>query len=80
LRRIADASLAVFAEASFLAFCTLTVWPQYGQVLVFVPFFASRRPPHLGQTTTRVDAMVSLIESLFHVELDNAMRKRGNSG
>jgi hypothetical protein len=28
LRRIADASLAVFAEASFLAFCTTTVWPQ----------------------------------------------------
>jgi hypothetical protein len=28
LRRIADASLAVFAEASLLAFRTLTVWPQ----------------------------------------------------
>jgi hypothetical protein len=49
-----EASKVVLADATFLAFSKITVDPQYGQVLVFCSTFASRRPPHLAQTTTNV--------------------------
>ncbi len=49
-----EASRVVLADAIFLAFSKTAVDPQYGQVLVFCSDFASRRPPHLAQTTTNV--------------------------
>ncbi len=49
-----EASRVVLADATFLAFSKTTLDPQYGQVLVFCSTFASRRPPHLAQTTTNV--------------------------
>jgi hypothetical protein len=66
LRRIADASLALSAEANFLAFSKTTVEPQYGQVLVFWSLLARKSLPHLLHSTTNVDVKFSLSESLFH--------------
>ena len=47
--RIFEASNAVFAEATFFAFCTSTCAPQYGHVLVLWPWVAIKSPPHLLQ-------------------------------
>jgi hypothetical protein len=71
LRRIIDASLAVLAEASFVAFSRMMTWLQCGHCLVFCSALARRRPPHLLQTMTSVDFTCSPVESLFHAALDN---------
>ena len=70
-RSICEASKAVLAVATFLAFLTSTRVLQYGQVRVLWLSAARIKRPQRVHSMIEVAPMVWVSERLFHVQLDN---------